>query len=123
MLVVFSSGLCVFWNQQQGHSVQHQIRDAETSVCVKIMVKLLAYNNSICLLIHLQVCAPLYAWWLSSTHVFIACTDGSVRGFLMNKGWKRRQTSQCNGNLFLNIETKATSYFLLIQGCLKVSRV
>ena len=65
------------------------------------------------------MCVPLYAWWISSTQVFIACTDGSVRGFqydFMNKGWKRRRTFQCNGNLFLNIETIAASYFLLIPG-------
>ena len=84
--------------------------------CVKISGKTFSVQH---LLIHLQVCVPIYAWWLSSTQVSIACTDGSVRGFqydLVNKGWKRRQTSRCNGNLFLNIETIAASYFLLIPG-------
>ena len=37
--MVFSSGLCVLWNQQQGYSLQKQIKDAETSVCVKISGK------------------------------------------------------------------------------------
>ena len=45
MLVVFSSGLCVLWNQQQGCSLQEQINDAGTSVCVKISGKLLVYNK------------------------------------------------------------------------------
>ena len=65
------------------------------------------------------MCVPLYAWWLGSAQVFIACTDGSVRGFQysgINKGWRRRQTFRCNGNLFLNIETIAASYFLQIPG-------
>ena len=35
MLVVFSSGLCVLWNQQQGCSLQDQINDTDISVCVK----------------------------------------------------------------------------------------
>ena len=39
MLVVFSSGWCVLWNQQEGCSLQKQINDAETSVCVKISGK------------------------------------------------------------------------------------
>ena len=34
----------------------------------------------------------------------------------MNKGWKCLQTFRCNGNLFLNIEAIAASYFLLIPG-------
>ena len=37
--MVFSSGWCVLWNQQQGCSFQKQIKDAETSVCVKISGK------------------------------------------------------------------------------------
>ena len=101
MLVVFSSGWCILWNQQEGCSLQDQINDANTSVCVKISGKTFSAQQ---LLIYLQVCVPLYAWWLSSTQVSIACTDGSIRGFqydLVNKGWKRRQTSRCNGNLFL----------------------
>ena len=43
--MVFSSGLCVLWNQQQGCSLQEQLNDAGTSVCVKISGKLLVYNN------------------------------------------------------------------------------
>ena len=127
--MVFSSGLCVLWNQQQGCSLQEQINDAGTSVCVKISGKLLVYNKKklLCLLIYLQVCVPLYAYWYSSACAFsIACADGSIRGFqydLVNKGWKRSKTFRCNGNLFLNIETITATYFLLIQGCLKVSRV
>ena len=40
VLVVFSSGLCVLWNQHQGCILQKQInKDAETSVCVKISGK------------------------------------------------------------------------------------
>ena len=65
------------------------------------------------------MCVPLYAWWLSSTYVSIACTDGSVRGFQYdpkNKGWKRRQTFRCNGNLFLKHRNNSAAHFLLIPG-------
>ena len=67
------------------------------------------------------MCVPLYAYWYSSACVFsIACADGSIRGFqydLMNKGWKRCRTFQCNGNLFLKHRNNiAATYFLLIPG-------
>ena len=113
--MVFSRGLCVLWNQQQGCSLRGQIKDADTSVCVKISGKTFSAQQLFCLLIHLQVCVPLYAWWLrSSTHVFIACTDGSVRGFkydLTNKGWNPCQTSSCNGNLFLKHRNNSSYLF------------
>ena len=64
------------------------------------------------------MCVPLYAWWLGSVCVFIACADGSVRGFQysgIKKGWRRRQSFPCNGNNFVlkaGIETIAPGYFL-----------
>ena len=43
--MVFSSGWCVLWNQQQGCRLQDQIKAADTSVCVRISSKLLVHNN------------------------------------------------------------------------------
>ena len=60
VLVVFSSGLCVLWNQQQGCSLQDQINDAETSVCVKISGKTFSVQQQLCLLIILAgVCTTI----------------------------------------------------------------
>ena len=65
--MVFSSGLCVLWNQQQGCSLQDQINDVDTSVCVKISGKTFIVQQ---MFVSSYTCRCVYHYMLGGVVVY-----------------------------------------------------